>query len=255
MDQNTQKPLVSVNICTFNRANLISKAINSVLTQNYPNIEIIVVDDYSSDNTEDIVKDLSKNNPNIFYYKNPQNIGMTPSRIVMMEKSSGKYIAVLDSDDYWTDTNKISDQVELLENNPEIGLVGTFTTVVDSNDNKIGECKFELQDKQIRSKILLQNQFTHSSALFRREPDLNYDKNYRTCDDISLWLKIGKKYKFANIPKFQTSYKKHDNNMTKSRKYDLVLTLNRVLNEYKSDYPKYHLAKLKNILRLLRSVL
>lgn len=255
MDPNTQKPLISINICTFNRANLISKAIESALAQNYRNIEIIIVDDNSSDNTEEIAKGFMSIHPNIFYFKNAGNLGITKNRNFALQKSSGKYIAVLDSDDYWLDENKISEQVEFLENNPDHALVGTFTNVVNSEDKKISELIFAIEDSKIRSKILLQNQFTHSSVLFLKESLSKYNEKYFIWEDLAAWLEIGRNYKFANIPKFYTAYKKHDSNISQTKKVRGVKTLGEIIKDNKKYYPNYFKAIFKNTLRLLRSVL
>lgn len=255
MDQNAQKPLISINICTYNRANLISKAIYSALSQNYPNTEIIIVDDNSSDNTEEIVNQFISKKPNIFYYKTSGNMGITKNRNFGLEKSKGKYIAVLDSDDYWLDENKLTEQVEFLEKNPEHAMVGTFTKVVDSKDDKLEELRPETEDKNIREKILLQNQFTHSSVLFKKEALEKYNEKYFIWEDLAAWLEIGEKFKFANLPKVYTAYKKHGTNISQTKKVKGVITLGKIIKDHKKSYPNYLKASLKNKLRLLRVIL
>ncbi len=255
MDQNTQKPLISINICSFNRANLIAKAIESALAQNYRNIEIIIVDDNSSDNTEEVVDSFISSNPNIFFYKNAGNLGITKNRNFALQKSKGKYIAVLDSDDYWLVENKLSEQVDFLEQNPDHALVGTYTKVVDANDLEIDKITPETTDEKIRSKILLQNQFTHSSVLFRKDALESYNEKYFIWEDLAAWLEIGKKYKFANLPKIYTAYKKHSTNISQTKKIKGVITLGKIIKDNKNNYPNYFNAYFKNKLRLLRSVL
>lgn len=93
--------LVSIIIPTYNRADKIKKAINSVICQTYPEWEIIVVDDASRDNTCEIVSEYMKKNINIKYIKLDQNRGAANARNVGMQNSSGVYIAFLDSDDIW----------------------------------------------------------------------------------------------------------------------------------------------------------
>lgn len=255
MDSIKQKPLISINICTFNRANLIAKAIESALAQNYPNIEIIIVDDNSIDNTEEIAKKIIATNPNIFYYKNAGNLGITKNRNFGLEKSQGKYIAVLDSDDYWLNENKLTEQVEFLEQNPEYALVGTFTKVVDAEDKEIIILKPEITDEAIRQKILLQNQFTHSSVLFRKDSLSAYNEKYFIWEDLAAWLDIGCKFKFANLPKIYTAYKKHSTNISQTRKIKGVRTLGEIIKDNKNHYPQPLKASLKNKLRLIKSII
>lgn len=255
MDSIAQKPLVSINICTFNRANLIAKAIESALAQNYPNIEIVIGDDNSTDNTEEVVKDFINKNPNIFYYKNAGNLGITKNRNFGLQKSQGKYIAVLDSDDYWLDENKLTEQVEFLEQNPDYALVGTFTKVVDAEDKEIVTIKPETTDEAIRQKLLLQNQFIHSSVLFRKDSLPRYNERYFIWEDLAAWLDIGCNFKFSNIPKIYTAYKKHDANISQTRKIKGVVTLGEIIKDHKNNYPHSLKARLKNKLRLLKSII
>lgn len=94
-------PLVSVIIPTYNRANLISRSLQSVLGQTYKNWEIILVDDASHDNIEEVIMQEKKRIPNITYLKNTNNCGVSYSRNVGIKHAKGDYIAFLDSDDIW----------------------------------------------------------------------------------------------------------------------------------------------------------
>lgn len=107
------KIMVSVIIPTYNRSNLIRDALFSVINQTYKNLEIIVVDDCSTDDTEDVVSDFIKNDVRISYLKTDKNSGgpALPKNIGI-KNSSGKYIAVLDSDDEWM-LDKLERQLEL----------------------------------------------------------------------------------------------------------------------------------------------
>ena len=91
-------PFFSVIIPTFNRAKYIAKAIKSVLAQEFSDWELVIIDDASTDNTEQIVKSFNDNRIN--YFKNQTNKERCVSRNIGMENSSGKYICFLDSDDY-----------------------------------------------------------------------------------------------------------------------------------------------------------
>ncbi|MEM8828125.1 MAG: glycosyltransferase family 2 protein [Cyanobacteria bacterium P01_G01_bin.19] len=94
-------PLVSVVIPTYNRADLILRAINSVCSQTYQNWEIIVVDDCSEDNTSAIVKEKIMNNSRLRYYCHSDNLGGSAARNTGIEQARGEYVAFLDSDDVW----------------------------------------------------------------------------------------------------------------------------------------------------------
>jgi glycosyltransferase involved in cell wall biosynthesis len=92
-------PKVSVIIITYNRADLLSRAINSVLFQDYQDFELLIIDDASTDNTSEIVRAFNDNR--IKYYLNEKNLGIAKSRNKGISLAVGEYIAMLDSDDYW----------------------------------------------------------------------------------------------------------------------------------------------------------
>src|SRR5574344_2461092 len=125
--------MISIIICTYNRADLLPKAIASVLSQSYQDFELIIIDDASTDNTKDVIP----NDDRIKYYKNEVNLGISKSRNLGVSLSCGQYIAMLDSDDYWLDNNKLQKQLEVINQDSKIGLVGTGIILVDEQGNKI----------------------------------------------------------------------------------------------------------------------
>jgi glycosyltransferase involved in cell wall biosynthesis len=251
------KPLVSVNICTHNRANLISKSIESVIKQDYLNIEIIIADN-GNDETEKVISEILEKNlqwqGKINYYKN-QTKGISENRNFALTKSSGKYIAVLDSDDYWISSEKISKQVYFLENNPGHFLIGTNGIIVDENDEKIKEIINKETDEAITYNFLLKNQFIHSSVMFRRENFPNYNDEIFIWEDYDTFLKIAKKHKVANLAESMTAYKKHSGNISRFKKIKGVLTLEEIIKKNKDNFPNYYKARFKNMARLFKAIL
>ena len=111
--------LISVVIPTYNRGHLIRKCIESVLAQTYKDIEVIVVDDGSTDNTKEVIKGISDNRVRYLYQKNQ---GACVARNLGIESAKGEYIAFQDSDDEWL-PDKLEKQNEILERNPDIDIV------------------------------------------------------------------------------------------------------------------------------------
>ena len=117
----TGKPIVSVIIPTYNRAHLISGAIQSVLDQTYQDFELIVVDDGSKDNTEEVVKDFP--DPRIRYIRLEENRGAAAARNIGIKAAKGEYIAFQDSDDEWL-PEKLEKQIEVFKIvSKEVGVV------------------------------------------------------------------------------------------------------------------------------------
>ena len=113
-----EKPRVSVIIPTYNRAKFLLDAIESVLNQTYPNVEIIVIDDGSTDNTKEVLKPFDGK----IRYLSSNHSGVAHARNLGMRAASGKYIAFLDSDDMYL-PYKLSLQVDFIEKHPAIGMV------------------------------------------------------------------------------------------------------------------------------------
>lgn len=112
------RPLISVVIPSYNRAHLLPKAINSILLQDISSLEIVIADDGSEDNTEQLVKELSLPHPKVVYVKNACNGGESSARNLGVRHARGQFIAFLDSDDEWL-PGKLKLQLDFLEKNFE----------------------------------------------------------------------------------------------------------------------------------------
>ena len=124
---------ISIIIPTRNRSSLLKRAIESIINQTYKNIEIIVVDDNSNDDTKLVARSFE--NTVIKYFKNRSTKGSNYSRNLGIKNSKGKYIGFLDDDDYFSDKNKLKDQIFLFEKNSNIGFVscGYYDEYVKKN--------------------------------------------------------------------------------------------------------------------------
>ncbi|MEM6399437.1 MAG: glycosyltransferase family 2 protein, partial [Cyanobacteria bacterium P01_D01_bin.116] len=115
-------PMVSVSLVTFNHEKFIAQAIESVLLQEVDfSYEIIIGEDFSSDKTREIVIEYQKQYPDIIRLILPEeNLGYYGQKIFVqtLQACRGKYIALLDGDDYWTTPNKLQQQVDFLDNHP-----------------------------------------------------------------------------------------------------------------------------------------
>lgn len=126
-------PMVSVWMITYNHEQFIAEAIESVLMQktNF-RFELVIGEDGSTDGTADIIKKYSDNYPDIIRARfNKPNIGMIPNMIKTLEECTGKYIAMLEGDDYWIDQLKLQKQIEFLEANEDYGLIHTNANILN----------------------------------------------------------------------------------------------------------------------------
>jgi glycosyltransferase involved in cell wall biosynthesis len=130
--------LVSVIIPVYNVEKYVKEAIQSIQNQTYINLEIIVIDDSSSDDTYKIVEELARNNERIKLYKNEKNLKIVKTLNRALSLSNGEYIARMDGDDI-SALDRIEKKVKFLEDNKEFDLVGCSMKAIDTNGNIIGE--------------------------------------------------------------------------------------------------------------------
>ncbi len=254
MDSNPEivkkMPLVSILMLTYNRADFIKEAIVSVLQQTYLHWELFIVDDGSTDNTEEIIESFQ--DVRIKYIKHQTNLGLIARRKESLGYANGVYTAILDSDDLWIDVHKLEEQVQYLTEHSDVSLVGTFINLIDSTGKKIGDNQYEITDKNIRKNILLRNQFTNSSVLMRTaliKKTSGY-KDTILAEDYELFLQIGLTGTFANLPKYYTAYRIHENSFNHKRLLMAQAVLN-IVKSYKKYYPNYWLALAKCYFRIL----
>jgi glycosyltransferase involved in cell wall biosynthesis len=134
------KRTVSVIIPTYNRAHFLSEAIQSVLDQTHRDFEIIVIDDSSTDNTEEVVKGFG--DERVRYIQFEKNSGSsTVPRATGINAVEDEYIALLDSDDYWTDPDKLQKQVDFLKTNPSFSMCFANSKIIDDEGNVINSSR------------------------------------------------------------------------------------------------------------------
>ena len=126
-------PFISIIMPVFNGEKTISNSIQSVLNQTYKNWELILIDDGSSDQTISIIQSYIHQDSRIIFLQNRQNLGVSYTRNKGIAKSSGNWIAFLDSDDQWH-PDKLKKQVRVIERNPKVDLVYTGSSFFYSQD-------------------------------------------------------------------------------------------------------------------------
>ena len=213
-------PKVSIIIPTYNRADLLLQALESVFAQTYQNYEVIVSDDGSTDNTEEVIQQFREK---INYLKNAHSGLPSVARNAALNQANGKYIAFLDSDDLWL-PDKLKIQVDVLENNPRIGLVcsNAFLTNVDG---KQGEQLYQIPGNGRSGSVfldLLQDNFVITSSVMLRRDTLEKAGNFSEAkelqvgEDYALWLKIALHWEVEYLEKPLIIY--HDSPQTSIRK-------------------------------------
>ena len=194
-------PLVSVIIPTYNRADLVAQAVQSVLNQTYSNIETIVVDDGSTDNTREVLRKYQDRISYVYQERSERS----KARNEGFRHSRGNYIAFLDSDDIWLPT-KIEKQVQVLNEKPDVGLVYVDVQFIDTHGNPCdGDISWDEPTRQVLYEDLMTHNIvtgTTSSAMIRRTCLENiglFDESMNTCEDLDLYRRIARYYDFHKI--------------------------------------------------------
>lgn len=190
------KPLVSVMILTFNSLPYIKESLRSIQSQEYDSIEVIVVDGGSSDGTVEWLENSAPGNPKVYRgYKK-----VCEARNKAIEESSGKYVAVQDSD-VVAKEDRISTQVAFMEENPSIGIVGSSVLRSRPNTQKTWrELRKSSERRSLSFWLYFYNQIVHPSAIIRREA-IETVGGYRDYlyEDYELVTRIAGEYKIDNI--------------------------------------------------------
>lgn len=230
------KSLISVILPTYNRSNVVTRAIDSILCQSYSNIEIIVVDDGSTDNTETA---LEKYSGKITYVKQ-DNAGASSARNHGIEVSNGEYIAFLDSDDQWG-CEKLSLQYEFIKNN-NVALVSTLAYTYDENNSLKKSTTKSIAKKSIKTfEDVFQHPYLGTPTVLVKKDVLveagGFDESLRTAEDIDLFLRIASKHNIGYIDKpLVNIYLSNDGLSTGLDSYDDNLTVFRNIVAQNSDY-------------------
>jgi glycosyltransferase involved in cell wall biosynthesis len=181
-------PLVSVIIPTYNRAWVLKTAIDSVLCQDYTNIELIVIDDGSQDNTKELLKDYQSKMTALYQ----DNAGVSAARNLGIKKSRGEFIALLDSDDSW-DKRKVACQMDFFMANPDALICQTEEIWIRNQKRVNPKIKHKKPSGMIFEQSLNLCLVSPSAVMMKKEIfDIKgyFNEDFMVCEDYDLWLRI-----------------------------------------------------------------
>ncbi len=226
-------PLVSICIPTYNTAKTLRKCLDSILNQTYPNKEIIISDNASTDETEKIIKEYVKKYK-VKYYKTEKNIGGEGNFTRCIELATGEFIAIFHADDLYQ-PNMVERQVKVFQDNTSVGAVSTQANYINSHGKIIGESKLPngLRNKKIYhfSEIFISilsnlNFIVCPSVMVRGKIYKGLvhfnEKKFGTSSDLDVWLRILEKQPIAILDEKLMSY--HISNAQGSFSYGYLRT-------------------------------
>jgi glycosyltransferase involved in cell wall biosynthesis len=224
-------PLVSVLMPAFNSELYIAEAIESILNQTYSNIELIIFDDGSSDNTRAVIEGY--HDPRIVKILSDQNFGVVRARNEMIDRANGQYIALMDADDI-ADPTRIEKQLEYLERG-DCDLCGSAQWVLDEATHQIKKSKDKFTDSDLRALLavycgLCNSAMTGKAEIFKR---FKYDTSILTSEDYYLWVQMAAAgYRFLNLKERLITYRRYPSQTSSVHLEKFKLTTIEVQKKY-----------------------
>ena len=226
-------PAVSVLIPVYNAASTLGQAIRSILTQNFTDFELLIIDDGSTDGSPAVIKDYAEQDPRIRTVFHAQNQGLAATLNEGLRLAQGAFVARMDNDDEAL-RERLGVQTEFLHAHPDIAVVGSWVyhmgnSVGGENSETVGLKQprdhlvtLPTDHEAIEQALKQYNCLYHPSVMFRREAILaagGYRAEFKNAEDYDLWLRISQQAQLANIAQPLLRYRFSLSGMTLGRKW------------------------------------
>lgn len=210
-----ESPLVSVIMPAYNAEKYINRSIDSILNQTYTNLELIIVEDCSTDNTYNRI--LMHQDSRIKLFKNEKNKGIAFSTNFAIKQSRGDYIALMDDDDIAA-LNRIDVTMDYLLNHEEVDIVGGAGIMIDENDNILAMHLPRNNPNVIKASLLFRDCMWNGTTTIRKkvfwENNIWYRDNYCGIQDFQFFMEASKVVKITNVNSVLLYWRSHNASKT-----------------------------------------
>lgn len=225
-----QNKLITVLMPVYNVEAYVEKAITSICNQTYRNLQIIIIDDCSTDNTVSVVEKLAKIDNRILLLKNNINSKIVKTLNFGLKYAKGDYIARMDGDDTCT-PERLEKQLKFLSENPEYSLVGSHVNTIDENDVLIGKLEMPTDQSSISKNLKYSSPVLHiwlaKSQVYKK---LEGYREIPGAEDYDFLLRMyTENFKFTNLNSFEYSVRIRDGNTTTTIGFNQRLMSNYVV--------------------------
>lgn len=238
-------PLVTIGIPNYNYGRYILETLDSVANQTYQNIEVIIVDDFSTDNSCEVIENWIKHYKgkfHIIFLKNEENLGVSKACNIILKNAKGKYFQPLDADDIIL-PGKIESEVKFLNESPQTGMVYSNVSVINSSGiitnpdycNRINYDSNNMPSGKILNELLVFNFISTPSVLINTECARligGFDETLRL-QDYYMWLKLSENYEIKYLPEITAWYRVHKSSMSNFSPTSCVLEESVMINKYR----------------------
>lgn len=217
MDQLEELPLVSVILSVYDGEKYLRACLESIEESDYPQLEVIVVNDGSTDGSDGIIKAfLDNSHLTVKYIPLESNKGLVFCLNLALERSRGKYIARIDADDTVA-VNRFSEQVRHMEEHLNVGVLGSWINVVDENGQLRYLRQFPRTHEEVVRLLPKENPISHPSVMIRAavlQGGATYRRDFPRTEDYDLWIRLSAKTRIENYPKPLTNYRIHNDQIS-----------------------------------------
>ncbi len=210
-------PKVSVVIPAYNAMAYLPETLESVFRQTFTDFEVLIINDGSSDHIVQWVAQITDPRVKLI---SQENQGLPGARNTGIAYARGEYVAFVDADDLWQPT-KIERQVRCLEDKPEVGLVYTWTALIDEQSNPTGRVYAFDAEGNVWEQLLVGDPISNGSSCMVRRSCFEtvgvFDRSLTSAEDYDMWLRIAARYPFAVVREPLTLYRQHFSSVSKNR--------------------------------------
>jgi glycosyltransferase involved in cell wall biosynthesis len=228
-------PFVSVIMPVFNGEKYLNEAIESILNQTYTNFEFIIINDGSTDTSEEII--LSYKDSRIVYIKNPENYKLIQTLNIGFSLAKGRYIARMDADDI-SHPDRLQKQVQFLDINEDYGLVGSGVNLLHGANKS--QLLYHTDYASLKFALAFYCPFIHPSVMLRKEViksmDPVFDERFLHAEDYELWTRLAFRTKMANLPEYLLDYRVHDSQISSQHNSHQTEIANKIRRNYLENY-------------------
>src|SRR5690554_3392541 len=234
MSANT--PLISIITPTYNRADFIAEAVESVLAQTYPHFEFLIVDDGSIDHTDKVLEPYL-NDERIRLFRQ-ENQGQSVARNVALDEAQGEFICFLDSDNYWP-AAKLEQQVRIFEQFPTTDVLYGDNVIINEAGEELSRNNMARYSGRIAPQMVKDNCVAMNTTMARRQcfDELGgMSGKRRVADDYDLWLRFSAKFEFRYEPEYWAWYRVMENQIS-SDKTQRFQVNEQIIRDFRRDFP------------------
>lgn len=240
-------PCISVVIPAYNAEHTVLQTIESVQKQTFSDIEIIVINDGSTDKTLDLLRNISDDRLKVFSYENG---GLPSARNRGIAKATGDFITFIDADDLWS-IDKLERQFLALKENPKAAVAYSWTQTIDEQGNPLHKYHPVFLKGNVYLEILVNNFIASGSNILVRRDAIStvgeFDSTLKSCEDWDFYIRLASKYHFAVVPDWQILYRQSSNAMTSKVEVMEAAALTVIEKAFQSAPDKYQHLKRKSL--------